>query len=69
MNNKLNHYVGRIVRLNQIAFKEIKERAVRQGLALENSFLVAEVNRKLKKIICYGANFRIVVSLSDVVLV
>lgn len=69
MNNKLNHYVGRIVRLNQIAFQEIKERAVRQGLALENSFLVAEVNRKLKKIICYGANFRIVVSLSDVVLV
>ena len=69
MNKKLNHYVGRIVRLNQIAFQEIKERAVRQGLALENSFLVAEVNRKLKKIICYGANFRIVVSLSDVVLV
>ena len=69
MNKKLNHYVGRIVRLNQIAFHEIKERAVRQGLALENSFLVAEVNRKLKKIICYGANFRIVVSLSDVVLV
>ncbi|MFB0935157.1 MAG: hypothetical protein QMB52_05245 [Propionivibrio sp.] len=69
MNKKLNYYVGRIVRLNKIAFQEIKDRAVRQGVALENSFLVAEVNRRLKKIICYGASFRIEVSLSDVVLV
>ena len=69
MNQRLNHYVGRIVRLNKIAFQEIKERAVRQGVALENSFLVAEVNRRLRKIVCYGANFRIEVSLSEVVLV
>lgn len=69
MSNKLNHYVGRIVRLNKITFQEIKNRAVRRGIALENSFLVADVNRKLKKIICYGANFRVVVSFSDVVLV
>ena len=69
MSNKLNHYVGRIVRLNKITFQEIKDRAVRRGIALENSFLVADVNRKLKKIICYGANFRVVVSFSDVVLV
>ncbi len=69
MSNKLNHYVGRIVRLNKITFQEIKNRAVRRGIELENSFLVADVNRKLKKIICYGANFRVVVSFSDVVLV
>ena len=69
MSNKLNHYVGRIVRLKKITFQEIKDRAVRRGIALENSFLVADVNRKLKKIICYGANFRVVVRFSDVVLV
>ena len=69
MSNKLNHYVGRIVRLNKITFQEIKNRAVRRGIELENSFLVADVNRKLKKIICYGANFRVVMSFSDVVLV
>lgn len=69
MNNNLNRYLGRIVRLNKLAYQEIKERALRKGVALENSFLVASVNRKLKKIICYGANFRIVVSFSDVILV
>lgn len=69
MNKSLNHYVGRIVRLNKLAFEKIKDRALRRGVAVENSFLVAEVNRKLKKIICYGANFRIVVGFSDVVLV
>jgi len=66
---KLSNYVGRIVRLNHLAFQEIKQRALRQGIALENSFVVAEVNRKLKKLICYGANFRLAVSASDVVLV
>jgi len=69
MNKSLNRYIGRIVRLNKLVYQEIKGRALRKGVALENSFLVADVNRKLKKIICYGANFRIVVSFSDVVLV
>lgn len=69
MDRKLDLYVGRIVRLNQLAFREIRNRAMRQGLALENSFLVAAVNRKLQRIICYGASFRIVVKASDVVLV
>lgn len=69
MTMRLNDYVGRIVRLNKMAFDEIKDRALRRGLSLENSFLVADVNRRLKKIVCYGANFRVVVSLSDVVLV
>ena len=47
----------------------MKERAVRQGYALENSFIVSEVSRGVQKLICYGANFRIVVDAADVVLV
>jgi hypothetical protein len=50
-------------------FQEIKKQAMRKGIALENSFIVSEVNRSVHKLICYGANFRIVVSVSDVVLV
>lgn len=69
MNKKLNLYVGRIVRLNKNVFHEIKIRAIRKGHALENCFVVSEVNRRLQTLICYGANFRIVVSASDVVLV
>ena len=63
---KLDHYVGRIVRLNQRAFQEISELAKYQGGALENCFLVAKASGKL---VCYGATHRIDVSPADVILV
>lgn len=66
---KLEMYVGRIVRLNKEAFEKIAQRARRHGEALENCFLVATVSREMSKLICYGANLRIMVSASDVVLV
>lgn len=66
---KLQHYVGKIVRLNQQAFQQIRDRARRQGVSLENSFLVTEVRLGMKKLICYGASFRIEVDVADVVLV
>lgn len=69
MNRKLYRYVGRIVRLNKQAFREIRQQAIRKGYALENCFIVSEVSRGVKKLICYGANIRVVVSASDVVLV
>ena len=69
MNTKLQHYVGKIVRLNQQAFQRIRDRARRQGVSLENSFLVTEVRLGMKKLICYGASFRIEVDVADVVLV
>jgi len=69
MKQKLQHYVGKVVRLNKHVYREIKVRALRQGQALENSFLVTEVSRGVHKLICYGANFRIVVDAADVVLV
>ena len=69
MKSKLQHYVGKIVRLNQQAFQQLRERARRQGVALENSFLVTEVRQRVKKLVCYGASFRIEVDVTDVVLV
>lgn len=66
---KLERYVGRIVRLNQRAFQEILGRAKRQGLALENCFLVAGISHEMRKLICYGADLRIMVGASDVVLI
>ena len=69
MNRKLQRYVGRVVRLNKHAFHEIKSRAIRKGHALENFFLVTEASKSVQKLICYGANFRIVVDVSEVVLI
>ena len=63
----LERYVGRIVRLKQHAFQEISRRT--KGDALENCFIVATVSREMRKLICYGANLRIAVGVSDVVLV
>lgn len=65
----LDKYVGRIVRLNQRAFREIAKRAKSQGASLENRFLVSGVSRGVRKLICYGATLRITVGVADVVLV
>jgi hypothetical protein len=69
LNKNLDQYVGCAVRLNAHVYQEIKNRALRQGQQLENSFIVTEVSRGMQKLTCYGANFRIVVDVSDVVLV
>ena len=69
MKKQLGQYVGRIVRLNKHVYQELKDRAIRNGHALENCFLVAGVSLGVHQLICYGANFRIVVDVADVVLV
>ena len=66
---KLERYVGRIVRLNQRAFQEILRRARTHGVALENCFVVAGISHEMRKLICYGADLRIMVGTSDVVLI
>lgn len=66
MKQQLDKYIGRIVRLNQKTFQEIVKQAKRQGDTLENCFLVAGVSRKMRKLICYGANLRIAVGVSEV---
>lgn len=67
----LQNYVGKLVRLNKNVFRNLKDRATRQGHALENYFLVTAVTvqQNVKKLICYGANFCVVVDAADVVLV
>jgi hypothetical protein len=64
-----DRYVGHIVRLDQNAFQRLIEKARRRGFVPDNRFLVAAANRKLRKLICYNADFRITVSVSEVVLV
>lgn len=66
---QLEKYVGRVVRLNKELFQEMAHRARRRGTALENYFVVAAVSREMRKLICYGANLRIAVCASDVVLI
>ena len=69
MKQELQQYVGRVIRLNKNVYQEIKARALRKGQDIENSFIVTEVSRNMRKLICYGANFRIVVDIADVVLI
>lgn len=69
MKKHLEKYVGRLVRLNKATFQKIAERASRSGEAVENFFVVAVANKKLHKLVCYGANTRVTVSLSEVVFI
>ena len=69
MKKQLEKYVGRVVRLNKATFEKIKEQADRSGEFLGNYFLVASVSHQMRKLVCYGWNKRITVSLSDVALV
>jgi hypothetical protein len=64
-----DRYVGHIVRLEQNVFQRLIEQARRRGFVPDNRFLVASVNRRLRKLICYSADFRVTVSMSEVVLV
>ncbi|MGE5493622.1 MAG: hypothetical protein ACM31P_20380 [Actinomycetota bacterium] len=67
-NSTLEKYVGRIVSLNKLAFDKLIQKAKR-GADADNCFLVAEVNREMRKLICYGANTRIAVGASEVFLI
>ena len=69
MTQHLDRYVGRIVRLNQSAFTQIFRRSKQREAIPDNYFVVAEISRKMHQLICYGANFRIVVGVADVILV
>lgn len=69
MKRNLDQYVGRIVRLNHQIFQEISRRSRYQGMPFENRFLVSEVSRQMRKLVCYGATLRILVGPSDVVLI
>lgn len=69
MKKDLEKYVGRIVRLNQQTFRKILSPTKYRGVVFDNCFVVADVSRRMHKLICYGGDFRIIVGASDVVLI
>jgi hypothetical protein len=62
-------YVGHIVRLEPTLFQRLVAQARQSGNEFENCFLVATASRRLRKLVCYNADFRVTVSVSEVVLV
>jgi len=70
MSQHLEKYVGRTVRLNQSAFRQLSRKSRQRGVnPPDNYFVVADFRRQMRQLICYGANLRIVVDVADVVLV
>lgn len=66
---KSKSYVGCNVRLSKQAFQQIMRRENRREEPRENCFLVTATSRNMRTLICYGADQRITVALSDVVLI
>ena len=67
--NKLDKYVGRIVRLKEQAYQRIAGRRKYIAEHQENFFLVAAIDRQMSRLICYGANRRIDVGPGEIVLI
>ena len=67
--NKLERYVGRLVRLHNKAFLDITKSDKQSHKPPENCFVVASVGLGMRKLICYGANLRITVGVSEIVLI
>lgn len=66
---KLQHYVGRLVRLRPAIFDRLASAASRRGAAVENSFIVASARTACNKLVCCGAEQCLLVSPADVSLV
>lgn len=66
MAKRLDWFLGRMVRLNHCLFSETSARARKHGNSIENLFLVASIERHTRRLICYGANIRLVVGAKDV---
>ena len=67
--HKLEKYVGRIVRLKQQAYERITKSRRKMPEHQENFFLVAAIDRQMSRLICYGANRRIDVLPTEIVLI
>ncbi|MFT3963147.1 hypothetical protein [Propionivibrio sp.] len=65
----LEKYLGRYVRLEQQAFQRIAANRNPRAGHLENHFLVAAVDRRMRRLICYGANRRVDARADEIVLV
>ena len=68
MEKKLKALIGRNVRLKYRTFERLVGSA-KESVALENLFVVSAIASGMNKLVRYGSNIRVVVSLSDVVLI
>ena len=66
---ELEKYLGRNVRLEQRAFQRIAGKRRYFAERPENHFLVAAIDRRIRRLICYGANCRVAALADEVVLV
>ena len=64
----LDKYLGRNIRLTEKGFGKFFRRGT-DGVVLDNYFVVARVDQRLQKLVCYGNNRRIVVASEDVILI
>lgn len=62
-------YVGHIVSLDRNLFRRLVSQAGRTGFTPDNRFLVAAASRRLRKLVCYNADLRVTVNITDVALV
>jgi hypothetical protein len=62
-------YVGHIVSLERNLFQRLSAQAGPSGFIPDNRFLVAAASRRLRKLVCYNADLRVTVSITDVALV
>ena len=66
---ELEKYLGRNVRLEQRAFQRIAGKRRYLAGYPENHFLVAAIDRRMRRLICYGADCRVDAREDEVVLV
>ena len=64
--DKLQHYVGRLVRLRPAIFERLASAARRRGEAIDNSFIVASARIACNKLVCCGADRCLLVRPSDI---
>lgn len=67
--SKLRSFVGRLVKLRPEPLARLLLQKRVQKSALENLFLVCAAIGRSGKLVCYGGSHRVLVSLTDVVLV
>ena len=66
---KQKSFIGRLVKLRPESFTRLLLQKHLQKSALENIFLVCAAIRRNGRLVCYGGSHRILVSLTEVVLV
>ncbi|HRP95070.1 MAG TPA: hypothetical protein PL143_02365 [Rhodocyclaceae bacterium] len=67
--DKVQDFVGRMVRLRAAHFRTLLARLCARGLSLDNRFLCTTINRKTGKLVCYGGDLCLLLSPEQIELV